>query len=102
MEVTRFERVQRLFEEAIRIAPGRQREFVERETDDETMRAEVLAMLEKDRTGQSVLDLPLAQAARLAWPAEDWLSQPFGPYRTIRLLGEGGMGVVYLAEREDI
>src|SRR5262249_29764164 len=33
--------------------------------------------------------------------AEDTLGQHFGAYRVTRLLGVGGMGVVYLAERAD-
>lgn len=38
---------------------------------------------------------------RTAFPANPGLDRRFGAYRTMRLLGSGGMGAVYLAERAD-
>jgi serine/threonine-protein kinase len=52
-----------------------------------------------DETAADVA-VPLLQRA-LANDAEDTLGRRFGAYRITRLLGVGGMGVVYLAERAD-
>src|ERR1700681_3254634 len=106
MDSARWDRIQKLFHDAADVPKDKQRVFLEAACgDDEDLIVEVLAMLEQDASGHSLLDRNIADIAQEtlanAIPASLILKE-FGPYQILKLLGEGGMGVVYLAERRDL
>ncbi len=66
------------------------------------LRAEVESLLAHDGGGTGVLKSLVSEAAnKLPAPREKYIDSKIGPYRILRRLNEGGMGVVYLAERSD-
>jgi serine/threonine protein kinase/tetratricopeptide (TPR) repeat protein len=106
MDSTRWERIQTLFHEVADLPVPEQRVFLKAACgEDDVLIADVLALVEEDARGSSLLDRDLAQVAQqvLEEATPTALSfKEFGPYRIRRTLGEGGMGVVYLAERIDL
>lgn len=106
MDSTRWERIQALFHEAVERPAPERLNFLESATGgDRQLISEVEALLEEDARGCSLLDRDVSQVASQmlgAGAAPALPSEQFGPYRMRGLLGEGGMGVVYLAEREDL
>jgi len=106
MDSTRWERIQTLFHEVADLPEPEQRALLQSScADDHGLMADVLALLEEDARGASLLDRDLAQVAHDVLDETLPTSLPFkefGPYRIKQALGEGGMGVVYLAERTDL
>jgi len=109
MDSARWDRVQTLFHEAADLSAHERHTFLKDACpDDESLMAEVLAMLEEDSRCASLLDRDVAHLAHRVigniggGSSPSFASKDFGPYRIGSLLGEGGMGVVYLAERDDL
>ena len=76
--------------------PGVERDsFLEAHCADPSILAEVRSLLAHDHGGDTHLRDSLHAVAASA------ALRTFGPYRATRLLGAGGMGAVYLAERTD-
>ena len=104
MESERWTRLQTLFHQAVDLAePERDAFLLGNSADDPSLVADVKALLDEDARSDFILDRGLDTfAANMLEHGDATPSGSFGPYRIVRRLGEGGMGVVYLAQRKDI
>ncbi len=105
MDTATWEKIQTLFHQALDLPEPEREAFLNESCADEpSLLAELRAMLAADAK-DSLLNEDLARVAAdvIEDPsASQHLTRTFGPYTTIRFLGEGGMGVVYLAQRKDL
>jgi tetratricopeptide (TPR) repeat protein len=105
-----WERIQSLFLQAADLPPEEQAHFLDSACAIEPgLRAEVESLLATDRKGLECLSSAIENEAALlidTWgagpsDAQNLSGNRLGPWRAVREIGHGGMGIVYLATRDD-
>ena len=98
-------RLEEIFAQALELEPERWAAFLDEACADEpALRAELQDLLRHERGAGEFFDDLHGRIASSAQEELDSAARPkirIGPYRAVELLGQGGMGVVYLAERAD-
>ncbi len=95
-----WQRVEEVFSEALQRPAPERRAFLESACEgNPTLRSEVESLLSAHEGGPAPLELRYASAGDAT--IDPLTGSVVGPYRLLELLGIGGMGRVYLAERTD-
>jgi eukaryotic-like serine/threonine-protein kinase len=104
MKIEHWNLIQDIFKGALELPSSERTEYLKRVCgDDENLRCEVASLLANDNnhtaTLHSLVSNNLQRLAQASVSSE--IGARVGPYRLVRALGGGGMGIVYLGVRSD-
>ncbi len=102
----RWARVEELFDAASELPQAERAAYLQRAcADDRGLRDYIQTLLDTDLGQVTVIEESirgaLGQAMHDVTEREHGAGERVGPYKIVRVIGTGGMGVVYLAERDD-
>lgn len=100
MNTDRWKRLRALFAHASELDGGERAAYLDAECgDDAELRREIEELLAASTEETDDVDEIVRTAASKLTTAEE--GRRIGPYRVVRVIGQGGMGQVYLAKRDD-
>ena len=101
----RWQRVKNLFAEVLEAAPAERQEILaEAAREDPLLASEAVALLRAHEEGGPFLEEMVASESQQILAEESgeaFVGRRVGPYEVLRSLGQGGMGLVFLARRAD-
>ncbi len=105
MDSSQWERAREVFREALRLDPEEWSSLLQRSCGEhQALREEVRALLDAHRQADDFLERPTAGGpldSLNGGPKDGYVGREIGPYRLVRRLRRGGMGIVYMAVRAD-
>jgi serine/threonine-protein kinase len=99
---TNLREIEEVFHLAMEVSPEERSSYLDRAcSDDDELRQEVDSLIQAYASNSGLLDegaVTLAMKVLGSTSTDSMTGKEVGPYKILRLLGQGGMGAVYLAE----
>lgn len=105
MQNENWEKVKELLEDVLELDISKRRDFLDNSGINKEIRAEIESLIAFETEAENLMNLSAIEFSKDFFAEEEapnaLLGQNIGVYRIIREIGYGGMGAVYLAERND-